>query len=78
LAIGGDAGAGDNPAAALMSVLGQCPSGSTNFLGTEPFLVVNEVTTVAGAYALSGYMTDMLHVSSIFRSCWMSVKMEKI
>ena len=26
--------------------------------------MVNEVTTVAGAYALSGYMTDMLHVSS--------------
>ena len=64
LAFGGDAGAGDNPAAALMSVLGQCPSGSTNFLATEPFVVVNEVTTVAGAYALSGYMTDMLHVSS--------------
>jgi sugar lactone lactonase YvrE len=64
LAVGGDAGAGDNPAAALMSVLGQCPSGSTNFLATEPFLLVNEVTTVAGVYALSGYMTDMLHVSS--------------
>jgi hypothetical protein len=47
-----------------MSVLGECPSGSTNFLTAEPFLVVNEVTTVAGAYALSGYMTDMLHVSS--------------
>lgn len=64
LAVGGDAGAGENPPAALMSVLGQCPSGSTNFLSTEPFLLVNEVTTVAGAYALSGYMTDMLHVSS--------------
>jgi hypothetical protein len=64
LAVGGDAGAGENPAAALMSVLGQCPSGSTNFLSTEPFIMVNEVTTVAGAYALSGYMTDMLHVSS--------------
>jgi hypothetical protein len=64
LAVGGDAGAGENPAAAVMAVLGQCPSGSTNFLATTPFIVVNEVTTVAGAYALSGYMTDMLHVSS--------------
>ena len=64
LAAGGDAGAGENPAAALIAVLGQCPSGSTNFLATAPFIVVNEVTTIAGAYALSGYMTDMSHVSS--------------
>jgi hypothetical protein len=64
LAVGGDTGAGENPASALMGVLGQCPAGSTSFLGAIPFLSVNEVTTVAGVYALSGYMTDMLHVSS--------------
>ena len=64
LAVGGDAGAGDNSASSLMAVLGQCPSGSTNFAATVPFISVNEVTTVAGVYALSGYMTDMLHVSS--------------
>ena len=64
LAVGGDAGAGNNSASSLMAVLGECPSGSTNFAGTVPFISVNEVTTVAGAYALSGFMTDMLHVSS--------------
>jgi hypothetical protein len=47
-----------------MAVLGQCPSSSSNFLAADPFISVNEVTTVAGVYALSGYMTDMLHVSS--------------
>ena len=64
LAVGGDAGAGNNSASSLMAVLGQCPSGSTNFGTALPFISVNEVTTVAGVYALSGYMTDMLHVSS--------------
>jgi hypothetical protein len=64
LAVGGDAGAGNNSSSSLMAVLGQCPSGSTNFAAAVPFISVNEVTTVAGAYALSGYMTDMLHVSS--------------
>ncbi len=64
LAVGGDTGAGNNPSSALMAVLGQCPSGGTNFGTAVPFISVNEVTTVAGVYALSGYMTDMLHVSS--------------
>ncbi len=47
-----------------MAVLGQCPSSNSNFLAADPYISVNEVTTVAGVYALSGYMTDMLHVSS--------------
>ena len=64
LAVGGNPGSGNNSASALMAILGQCPAGSTNFLTAHPFISVNEVTTVAGTYALSGYMTDMLHVSS--------------
>jgi hypothetical protein len=64
LAVGGDAGSGTNASSALMAVLGQCPAGATTFASALPFISVNEVTTVAGAYALAGYMTDMLHVSS--------------
>jgi streptogramin lyase len=57
-------GAGQsNPNLALMTVLGPCPS-SGNFLSTFPFISINEVTTVAGVYALSGFMTDLTHVSS--------------
>lgn len=48
---------------ALMAALGQCPSAG-NFAGTVPFISVNEVTTVASVYAISGFMTDLTHVSS--------------
>jgi sugar lactone lactonase YvrE len=64
LAVGGNAGSGSNAAAALMAVLGQCPSASSNFAAAVPFILVNELTTVAGVYALSGFMTDLLHVAS--------------
>jgi streptogramin lyase len=64
-ALGGNAGAGANAAAGLMAVLGDCPGG--NFLaGTSPipYVVVNEVSTVAAAYAIAGFATDALHVGS--------------
>ena len=50
LALGGNAGQGANPAAGLMAAIGSCPSGG----GSPVFATVNEVTTVAAAYALAG------------------------
>ncbi len=56
--------AGSNNAnLALMSAIGQCPATGT-FLTTVPTIWIDEVTTVASAYALSGFMTDMTHVGS--------------
>ncbi len=60
---GGDPGAGVNSASALMAVLGNCPS-SGNFATATPFVWVNEVSTVAAAYAMSGYAVDATHVAS--------------
>ena len=46
-----------------MTALGQCPASGT--LATAlPTVSLNEVTTVASVYALSGFMTDLIHVSS--------------
>jgi streptogramin lyase len=59
-AVGGDSGAGTNPAAGLMSGLGSCSA--PNF--TSQYIVLNEVSTVATAYALAGFATDPTHVSS--------------
>ncbi|MES2393961.1 MAG: hypothetical protein V4555_20160 [Acidobacteriota bacterium] len=63
-ALGGDTGAGtNNSAAGLLGVLGQCPASGTMATLT-PTVVMNEVSTIAAAYALSGYATDATHVSS--------------
>jgi streptogramin lyase len=62
-ALGGNAGAGTNPAAGLMALLGNCPA-AQNFLAATPFIFVNEVSTVAAAYAMAGFATDATHVSS--------------
>ncbi len=67
LATGGNPGLPQgqtNPALVLMAAIGACPEGQTNFAGTVPFVYINEVSTVAAAYALSGFMTDGTHVSS--------------
>jgi hypothetical protein len=67
LALGGNPGlpAGEvNPALALMSAFGTCPEGQTNFASTVPYVSINEVSTVAAAYALSGFMSDATHLSS--------------
>ena len=66
LALGGNPGltAGtNNSAIAEMAVLGACPL-SGSFAASYPFVIVNEVTTVAAVYALSGFLTDATHVSS--------------
>ena len=67
LATGGNPGLPNgttNPLLTLMSVLGACPSGATSFADVLNFISINEVTTVASVYALSGYMTDATHISS--------------
>ena len=65
LATQGNPGVGgtiNNAAIALMAVLGPCPAGGT----FDPSLsvTIDELTTVAGAYALSGFMQDATHLSS--------------
>lgn len=62
-ALGGNSGAGTNNAIGLMAVLGSCPA-TGNFLAEYPQIQLNELTTIAAAYALSGYATDAIHVSS--------------
>jgi streptogramin lyase len=62
-ALGGNAGAGTNSAAGLMTLLGNCPSLGSFQLAT-PFVFMNEVSTIAAAYSIAGYATDATHVSS--------------
>jgi len=62
-ALGGNPGSGTNSYAGFLAALGNCPAAG-NFAATVPFIWVNEVSTVAAAYAFAGYATDALHVSS--------------
>jgi hypothetical protein len=59
LATGGSTGAGANSASSMMAALGPCPTAA---LPANPW--VNEVTTVGTAYALAGFATDDVHISS--------------
>jgi hypothetical protein len=59
---GGNSGDdGPNSAIGLMASLGACPQNGS-FDKAAPFVVVNEVTTVAAAYAMAGAATDPLHL----------------
>jgi hypothetical protein len=62
-AIGGNPGSGTNSRAAFLSGVGECPSGAST-LDPNAFFQVNEVTTVATAYALAGFASDALHISA--------------
>ncbi len=62
-ATGGNPGAGTNAAVGLMTVLGTCPIAGT-FALADPLVTINEVSTVAAAYAMAGYATDATHVAS--------------
>jgi streptogramin lyase len=68
LATGGNPGLPDpdqtNPALVLIAAIGACPEGQTNFASTVPYVYINEVSTIAAAYALAEFMTDGAHVSS--------------
>jgi hypothetical protein len=59
-------GTGTNPAAGLMAALGTCPGsiGGNHIFSSGLYVVINEVSTVAAAYAFAGFATDALHVSS--------------
>jgi hypothetical protein len=61
--VGGNPSAGVNSAAGLLAVLGNCPAAG-NFATATPFIFMNEVSTVAAAYAFAGFATDATHVSS--------------
>jgi hypothetical protein len=62
-ALGGDPGSGPNAVAGLMAALGACPAVG-NFAAAIPYVVMNEVSTVAAAYAMAGFATDATHVGS--------------
>lgn len=53
----------NNTAIVQMAGLAQCPSAG-NLAAQVPYLVINEVTTVTFAYAMSGFGTDAFHISS--------------
>gem|GEM_PF-5394078 len=59
IATGGDTGAGANSSLELMAALGSCSN-----LTASTKIVVNEVTTVASAYALSAFITTAPNVGS--------------
>lgn len=52
-----------NPMIGLMATLGTCPAAGT-FAGSISFVWVNEVSTVATAYALAGFATDSRNIGS--------------
>ena len=60
--LGGNPGAGTNSAAGFLAILGNCPSAAKFSSATPAWM--NEITTVAAAYAFAGYATDATHVSS--------------
>ena len=62
-ALGGNPGSGINAGSGLLAALGECPA-SANYLTTTPFVWINEVSTIATAYATAGFATDATHLSS--------------
>lgn len=59
---GGNPGSGTNTAAGLLAALGTCPASGT--LSSSMVINVDEVSTIATAFAIAGYATDATHVSS--------------
>jgi hypothetical protein len=59
LATGGNSGNGTNANISMMAPLGSCGN-----LSASTFIVINELTTVAGAYALSGFMSSPTQMST--------------
>lgn len=61
--VGGSYGGVPNSATGLLALLGTCPAAG-NFAITTPYVYMNEVSTIAAAYAMAGFATDATHVSS--------------
>jgi hypothetical protein len=61
-ALGGNTGAGINTGSGLLALLGTCPA-SGSLASVTPTVWMNEVSTVAAAYAIAGYATDATHIS---------------
>jgi streptogramin lyase len=59
-AVGGNSGAGTNSAAGLLAGLGTCSA----VVASPPYVVMNEVSTIATAFAVAGFATDATHISS--------------
>lgn len=53
----------NNTAIVQMAGLGQCPAAG-NLAAQVPYLIINEVTTVAFAYAMGGFATNAYNISS--------------
>lgn len=62
LASGGNAGAGNNSAIRAAAALGSCTTLLNNAATT--FININELTTVAAAYALAPFASDSLHIGA--------------
>jgi DNA-binding beta-propeller fold protein YncE len=61
--VGGSYGGVANSAVGLLALLGTCPA-TGNFVTTTPYVYMDEVSTIAAAYAMAGFATDATHVSS--------------
>jgi streptogramin lyase len=59
VATGGNPGAGTNSALSMMTALGPCTS-----LTPSTFIQINELTTVAAAYALAPFAQDYAHIGA--------------
>jgi streptogramin lyase len=65
VAAGGDAGSGNNSAIVQMAGLGICPTGANATMAAQvPYLVINEVTTVAFAYSMGGFASSAYNVAT--------------
>jgi hypothetical protein len=61
--LGGNPGSGTNAASGLLAALGNCPT-ADNYTTSVPYISINEISTVAAAYAMAGFASDATHVSS--------------
>jgi streptogramin lyase len=62
--LGGDTGLGSNSAISEIAILGTCNASGGFSQLTGSFIYMNEVSTVAAAYALAGFASDATHISA--------------